>query len=184
MRTRKAYTDTSKRRAERHTYWFKTKNKKISVPAKVKAGSDAFFIDLSEAHVLESARRNGEADGHNCAGAVCADNSTLPFAYTGYPDFQTTRAYFSTRNNKLDFPTHCVVYAHDAPFVAKLFDTDLNKLTQKIRKAGGKIRINFFPVPLTRISAGRNSGSAQTTGRKIALRGHKLRLFRSQAQAT
>lgn len=105
-------------------------------------------IALTEAMVEEAIRRNGQADGQNCGGAVCTRKHRHLFAHSvsGIVDWWRSRVFILEDKPRKDGTSVCWEYAHYDK-VEELFDTEagLRKLLTRIRKRG-PIQITLYPV--------------------------------------
>jgi hypothetical protein len=178
---RKAYRSKT-RSSPTHSFRFLINKKKVSVKTKVKGATAIVPIELTVDDVQRAIDNFGFGDGHNCAGAVCVDRHGPAFEnhhrYTGYVDWWDYRAFLSSRNNKLNMPTHCVAYHHNHPEISKLFDSKagLKRLLEVIER-DGPITIILKPLPKYDPTRRYRKNPSGPSGEKRRI-GHNLRLQR------
>lgn len=172
------------RASHRHTFRFKLENGAIiEAKAKVKAAKKAVALVLTDDHIRQAIRSDGQGNTQKCAMAVCsrAHGSSFPHPFH-FVDWLYSRAYFVTKvHPETKLPTECVVYTH-YDNIAPLFDTKagMKKLLKQIEDNGGNKTINLHPPVVHRKAAGRprgvNTGERQRT---ITAKGAALRFARA-----
>lgn len=95
----------------------------------------------------QSIQLNGVGDGHNCAGAFCADRheAVFPHAVVGYVDFQDSRVYVASRLDRTALPSDHYVYKHNTD-IARLFDTAAGREELRRRLRKGPIEFTLYPT--------------------------------------
>lgn len=172
------------RPSHRHTFRFKLENGSIiEAKAKVKAAKKAVELVLTDEHIKEAIRADGQGNTQKCAMAVCsrAHGNAFPHPFH-FVDWLYSRAYFVTKvHPETKLPAECVVYTH-YDNIAPLFDTKagMKKLLKQMEGHGGSKTINLYPPVVKAAPAGRprgaNTGERQRT---ITAKGAGLRFARA-----
>lgn len=155
------------------------------IRARVRHPRRPVVIRLQESTIVEALKRNGQADGQNCAGAVCTLKHKALFGHpvSGLVDWWRSRVFIAGPPNPKTNKTDCWVYAHYDD-VEELFDTEvgLKKLLKRVKEKG-YIDITLYPVrngihPITG-KRQRPSGPGSTSGQHKQPRrvGDELRIF-------
>lgn len=154
----------------------------FTIKARIKHPKKPVTIRLDEPMILEAMRRDGQADGQNCAGAVCANKHKSLFSHpvSGLVDWWRSRVFIAEPLNRKTGKTNCWVYAHYDD-VEELFDTEIG-LTKLLKRVRSKdyIDITLYPVrtgihPVTGKKQ-RPSGLGSTSGQPRRV-GNELRIF-------
>ncbi len=147
------------------------------IPAK-----EAVTITLTEEHVKRSIAAHGVGSTSKCSVAVCTydHEDAFPHNVEGHIDFQYSRAFVVSKVDAQGLPSKCVVYEHNARWVANLNDTEggQQELLEKIQQ-NGPITIVLKPKRV-RSAPGRSGNGRPATGARDPLkkpkpRGAKLR---------
>lgn len=121
---------------------------KITSKAKVMFPSRPVELTLTAGHVLESLRRKGVADIHNCSMAICTTTHAdqFPHKYVGYIDWFYSRAYIASKLDARGLPIECYCYTHSDD-IAQFQDTvnGQKRLLAELRKTGPRV-ITLRPV--------------------------------------
>lgn len=151
------------------------------VAAQVKMATSSVAIKLTEGHIIEAMKRNGQADAQNCAGTMCINKQRHLFPHPTMPlvDWFYNRVFICEGIHRKTAKATCVVYAHYDK-IAELFDTDegLAKLLARIHKEG-PIEIMLHPVPPSSENRERNRPPRQPSDkpRKPRAVGSNLRML-------
>jgi len=152
--------------------------------ARVRMPSRDVEIVLEATHVRKSRRLKGAGTTDRCSVAVCAlDHADkFPHKVEGHIDFQYSRCFVVSKDDKRGLPAECYVYEHNVPEIAKLNDSrgGYRKLLKRIEREGPLV-IRLTPKR-TRHRRGRSGRGRPTVGtRAPENRGRGARLRYSTA---
>jgi len=123
---------------------------KFEVKALVKHPRRKVEIEVEEGDLVEAIRRDGFADGQNCAGAVCVcrpkHKKLFDHEVSALVDWWHSRVFLSAGRQRNGVAI-CYCYAH-YDTVEALFDggrSALQKLLGRIRKSG-PIKVTLYPI--------------------------------------
>lgn len=165
-----------------------TRKKKKSW-AKVIRAIKRVLLKLTEKHVQRAIELHGAGKTSTCAMALCAyaHKAAFPHPVEGHIDWNYSRAWVASKNDKQGLPNECYCYEHNDKGIAKLNDTlEGHKKLLKMIQENGPITVVLKPYR-KRSEEGRPGRSRKSTGKRDPikqLKGAKLRYATFQLGAT